>query len=120
MQCLFWVWDLCIKCGLATVSYFAFVWLFGLRQITYPSELCVPMGQAKLMAMDTKSAELPCWQCHHLGLGSPVEVTTMAVCGKNQGWGPREDLAPLQLLSQRPCFQPQPQHQEQNGRREDV
>lgn len=57
MQCLFWVWDLCIKWGLPMVSYFAFDWLFGLRQITYPSVLGVPVGQAKLIVTDTKRAE---------------------------------------------------------------
>ena len=68
------------------------------------------MGQAKLMVTDTKSTELPCcaWQRRCPGLSSPVEVTTVAVHGKNEGWGPREDLAPLQPLSQCPCFQPSP------------
>lgn len=66
------------------------------------------------MVTNKKSAELPCcaWQRHRPGLGSLVEVPTVAVCGKNKGRSPWDDTAPPQPLSPRPCFQPQ--HQEQN------
>lgn len=59
------------------------------------------------------------WQHCHPGLSSPVEVTTAAVPGQNEGWGPWEDLVPLQLLSQCPGVPvvSQPQRQKQNAGR---
>lgn len=75
IHCLFWVWDSCIKWGLATGSYFTFNPVFGFRQITYLSVLGVLVCQVKLMVTDTKSTELlryaPWWCMGRMRAGVP-------------------------------------------------